>query len=64
VIEEKAGKFDVVQTLKTADGARTMGLDRMRHEIFLPTAEMEPAANGKRPQMKPGTFEIVVVGKK
>jgi DNA-binding beta-propeller fold protein YncE len=64
VIGEKAGKFDVVQTLKTADGARTMGLDRMRHEIFLPTAEMEPAANGKRPQMKPGTFEIVVVGKK
>jgi DNA-binding beta-propeller fold protein YncE len=64
VIGEKAGKFDVVQTLKTADGARTMGLDAMRHKIFLPTAEMESAANGKRPQAKPGTFEIVVVGER
>ncbi len=64
VIGENSGKFDVEQTLKTADGARTMGLDPMTHKIFLPTAELLPAANGKRPQMKPDSFQIVVVGEK
>lgn len=64
VIGEKNGKFGVEQTVTTADGARTMGLDPVTRTIFLPTAEMEPAANAKRPQAKPGTFEIVVVGEK
>lgn len=63
VIGEKAGQFEVEQTVKTADGARTMGLDRMRREIFLPTAQFEPST-GRRPQMKPDTFEVVVVGQK
>ena len=61
VISEKAGHFEVEQTVKTVEGARTMGLDRSTQEIFLPTAEMLPAAPGHRPQPKPGTFEIVVV---
>ncbi|HZZ38111.1 MAG TPA: YncE family protein [Acidobacteriaceae bacterium] len=61
VIDGKAGQYSVAQALKTAEGARTMGLDAMRREIFLPTAQMEPAAAGQRPTMKPGSFEIVVV---
>jgi len=61
VIGEKAGKFEVEQTVKTAEGARTMGLDPEARKIFLPTAEMAPGANG-RPAAKPGTFEIIVVG--
>lgn len=61
VIGDKDGKFIVEQTVKTADGARTMGLDREKQAIYLPTAQMEPAAAGHRPQPKPGTFEIVVV---
>ncbi|MFP5226204.1 MAG: YncE family protein [Acidobacteriota bacterium] len=63
VIGEKAGKFDVVQTVKTAEGARTLGLDRMTRTIFLPTAQFEPGG-GRRPQMKPDSFEIVVVQEK
>jgi DNA-binding beta-propeller fold protein YncE len=63
VIGEKAGQFGVEQTVKTEDGARTMGVDPMLHEIFLPTAEMTTGANG-RPAAKPGTFEIIVVGQK
>lgn len=63
VAGEKAGQFDVEQTVKTADGARTMGVDPILHEIFLPTAEMTMGANG-RPAAKPGTFEIIVVGQK
>ncbi len=63
VIGEKAGHFEVEQTVRTVEGARTMGLDRTAQEIFLPTAEMLPPAPGHRPQPKPGTFEIVVVSR-
>ena len=57
------GKFAILQTVKTAPGARTMGVDPMTHTIYLPTAEFEarpPGATG-RPVMKPDTFKIVVV---
>ncbi len=61
VVGEKSGHFEVEQTVQTANGARTMGLDHSTRQIFLPTAEMLPAEPGHRPQPKPGTFEIVVV---
>jgi DNA-binding beta-propeller fold protein YncE len=64
VIGEKDGRFAVEQTVKTADGARTMGIDRETQTIFLPTAEMEPAAPGHRPEPEPGSFKILVVSKK
>ncbi len=60
VAGEKAGKFDVQQTVKTPEGARTMTMDRTNHRIYLPTAEFEPATTG-RPKARPGTFMIVVV---
>jgi DNA-binding beta-propeller fold protein YncE len=60
VIGEKSGKFEVEQTVKSASGARTMGLDPDTRKIFLPAAEMTTGANG-RPAAKPGTFEVVVV---
>jgi hypothetical protein len=40
-----------------------MGIDAVTHEIFLATAELEPATTG-RPKAKPGTFEILVVGRR
>lgn len=52
--EKSPGKFEVVQTVKTRPGARTMGIDPTTHKIYLPTAE--PG--------KPGTFMIVVVSRK
>ena len=63
VAGEKAGKFDVEQTVKTPDGARTMTIDPSTHRIYLPTAEFQPGSSGGRPQAKPGTFMIVVVGR-
>jgi DNA-binding beta-propeller fold protein YncE len=59
---EAAGEFKIDQTIKTPEGARTMGVDPLTHRIFLPTAEFEPATAG-RPKAKPGTFMIVVVGR-
>jgi hypothetical protein len=58
--ETSPGKFEIVQTVKTPQGARTMGVDPTTHTIYLPTAEFEPGTTG-RPAMKPGTFMIVVV---
>ena len=59
--ETAPGKFQIVQTVATPAGARTMTVDAETQTAYLPTAEMEPAATGSRPTPKPGTFMIVVV---
>ncbi|MGA7256854.1 MAG: YncE family protein [Terracidiphilus sp.] len=64
VAREKAGQYQVEQTVATPDGARTMDLDTATNKLYLPTAEMEPAAAGARPKMKPDTFMIVEVSRK
>jgi YVTN family beta-propeller protein len=65
VIHEKdANKFSIVETIETKKGARTIALDNTTHTIYLPTAEFEPLEAGqKRPKMKPGTFQVLVIGK-
>ena len=60
VREASPEKFEVAQTVKTRQGARTMGIDPTTHRIYLPTAEFGPGAAG-RAVTKPGTFMIVVV---
>jgi hypothetical protein len=60
--ETSPGKFEIIQTVATPVGARTMGLDRKTHTLYLPTAEfMPPAGGGSRPVPKPDSFMIVVV---
>ncbi len=65
VRETSNGKFEIVQTVKTMQGARTMGVDPETHKIYLPTAEFEPRKPGAtgRPVAKAGTFKVVVVGR-
>jgi hypothetical protein len=63
VAGSKAGSLAVDQTVTTAAGARTLGLDAENARLYLPTAELEPATSG-RPKAKPGTFMILVVGRK
>src|SRR6266853_5593566 len=60
--ETSPGKFATVQTVKTGEGARTMGVDPATHRIYLPAAEYETGANGRR-AVKPGTFMILVVAR-
>jgi outer membrane protein assembly factor BamB len=67
VVGEKAGNFEVEQTVKTPNGARTMGVDDATGKMYLPTAEFEtpaPGAAPARPKAKPDTFMIVEVGAK
>src|SRR5712672_146938 len=69
VHEDTPGKFTVVENAETQRTARTMALDTTNHDVYLVAAEIEmaPAAKeGERPRrsMKPGTFTLLVVGKK
>jgi len=67
VAAEKGGTYVVEQTVKTPQGARTMGLDTSMHKLYMPTAEFEAPAAGAanaRPKAKPDTFMIVVAGSK
>ena len=61
--ETAPGKFEIVETVKTPPGARTMGLDPTTLNIYLPTAEYVQGANGRQ-TTKPDSFMIVVVGRK
>lgn len=64
IAEEKAEKWETVQTVITGVGTKTMDMDDMTHKIYLPTAEFEQAKAGVRPAVKPATFMIVVVGRR
>jgi hypothetical protein len=70
VHEDSASKFTVLQNAATQRRARTMALDTNNHDVYLVTAEFEdvpPPAPGQprqRPPMKPGTFTLLVMGRK
>ncbi|MEO7768997.1 MAG: YncE family protein [Ferruginibacter sp.] len=62
--EDNADKFSVVENVVTKRGARTITLDTAAHLVYLPTADFEPMAPGEkgRPKMKPGSFQVLVLG--
>jgi YVTN family beta-propeller protein len=62
--EKSADKIEPVTTVTTKRGARTIVVDQQTHLIYLPTADFEAQSNPQeRPRMKPGTFQVLVVGK-
>jgi len=69
VHEDAPDKFTVLDNAETQRSARTMALNTTNHDVYLVAAEYEeapPAKEGERPRrtMKPGTFTLLVVGKK
>lgn len=66
--QKSANEYEDMGAVKTEPGAKTMAFDVKTGRLFLPTADMEqaPGANGQRSRMrpKPGTFHVIVVGKK
>ncbi len=62
---QSADSYKVIGNIPTKAGARTCVVDENEERIFLPTAEFLPNPEpGKRPNLKPGTFQVLVVGKK
>jgi hypothetical protein len=60
--ETSPGKFAIMQTVATKQGAKTMGLDPATHTLYLPTAESVGGGSGKAPPAtQPGSFKIIVV---
>lgn len=64
VAQEKGGKWEIVQTVTTGLGTKTMDIDSAAHKIYLPTAEFDDAKPGARPAAKPGSFMIVVLARR
>ncbi len=60
-------QFSVVENVSTEQGARTMALDPVTHDVFLVTAKIERIPNPPphtRPfRMVPGTFHLLIFGK-
>jgi DNA-binding beta-propeller fold protein YncE len=62
-------KYEVAETVGTARGARTLELDLKTHHVFVVTAELAPAPAATaenprpRPQVVPGTFQILEFGR-
>ena len=56
-------KFQVVATIPTQRGARTIASDQKAHKLYLPAAEFGPAPAKGRPPALPDSFQIVVVGR-
>jgi DNA-binding beta-propeller fold protein YncE len=62
--ETSPGKFEIIQTVTTGQGAGTMGLDPKTHTLYLPSAEFaQPTKENSRPAPKPNSFMILVVGR-
>ena len=69
VHEDAPDKFTVLENAETQRSARTMALDTTNHDVYLVAADFDeapPAKEGERPRrtMKPGSFTLLVVGKK
>ena len=70
IIDASNPSFNVLQTLKTQRGARTMAFDSGTGRVYLVTAETgpKPAATPENPRPRapivPGSFTVLVVGRK
>jgi len=69
VRESSQGKFEVAETVTTQRGSRTMAIDPMTHNIYLPAAQFNqpsaPTAEEPRPRptMIKDSFAVLVVGR-
>lgn len=62
--EDTPDRYQRVQVLATGPGARTLALDDASGRIYVPTAQFTAAAGGGRPAIVPGTFAILVIGRR
>jgi len=61
--EDAPDKYSVVQNVATQPGAKTMALDPKKHQVWLDAAETKPGTEGRRRDVVPNTFTVLLVGK-
>ncbi len=67
VKQENENSYTVVETIETQKRARTITLNKTKHQLYLPTAEFgeTSAATKENPRpilvIKPNTFGVLVV---
>lgn len=62
--QDSPDKYSEVETVKTAFGAKTLGLDARKHTVFVDTADFaQPSRSDGRPTAIPGTFHVLVYGR-
>jgi WD40 repeat protein len=60
--QDSPDQYHVIQTLKTPDGSRNMGLDPTNHRVFIVSAKFGPTpAGARRAPVLPGTFTLMVI---
>jgi YVTN family beta-propeller protein len=60
--ETSADHYELLGNYATKRGARTITIDEAGGDLFLPTADFEaPVAQGTRPKMIPGSFQVLVI---
>jgi DNA-binding beta-propeller fold protein YncE len=70
VIDAGTPAYAAIENLNTQQGARTMAYDPATDRVYLVTAEFGPAPAATRqhphprPTIVPGTFTVIVVGRK
>src|ERR1041385_1781500 len=61
--QDSPDKYSEVETIKTAFGAKTLGLHTRKHTVFVDTADFaQPSRSDGRPTPIPGTFHVLVYG--
>ena len=63
IVQQAAGKWDVLENIATERGARTIALDDKTHKLYLPTARTAPSQGGGRATYLPDTFKVLIIGK-
>jgi YVTN family beta-propeller protein len=63
-----ANNYKLIENIKTQKSARTLAIDESTGNVYLPAAKFEAQAPGvaenKRTPVIPGTFQVIVLGKK
>jgi YVTN family beta-propeller protein len=59
VKEGSDGKFSISGKFPTQEGARTITINKMTHHVYLSAADFEPAQDGQKPKIIPGSFVIL-----
>jgi hypothetical protein len=59
--QDAPDKYHVVETVKTPEASRNLGLDPTNHRLYLPAADFGPAVGNARPSPAAGTFRVLVI---